>query len=121
MPPLPWIEIELDKLRKLHIGMNELAYLEDEWDYTLDTFGDAKKMTSALILIRVFWVGLRRDDPTLTLDEVGDILDGVSDWKMVAKKLTKALANSFGGAKEDAAPSKKKSAEENPEAPGTGA
>jgi hypothetical protein len=116
MPPLPWIEIELDKLRRLRIGMNELAYLEEEWDYTLDMFGDAKKMTSALILIRVFWVALRREDPTLTIEKVGDILDEVDDWAMVAKKLTAALTNAFGGAKKDKSSSKKEkkgSAEEN--------
>jgi hypothetical protein len=84
-----YIDIELDKPRRLLFDLNAMAAYEKE---TGDNFLDLpKKAVSATLLRVVLWAGLIHEDKALTIDQVGAMLDP-ENMVSVQEKIVKAVS-----------------------------
>jgi|DEB0MinimDraft_10_1074344.scaffolds.fasta_scaffold471304_1 hypothetical protein len=90
----PFVTIELDKVRKLKYGINQLVLLEDLLKVPL-----AKLDMSSLSIANVrdiIFAGLSHEDKNLTQEQVGDLIDEHSSLEKVVEKITEAFEVSFG-------------------------
>lgn len=89
-----YTQIKLDKSRTLRYTVRSLSRLEEEMDKPLVgmNFDEIRIKDITTIL----WAGLLHEDPTITVDEVMDILDN-HEIKLdyVAEKVGKAISDSF--------------------------
>ncbi len=72
---LDYVEMELDKHRKLRLGFKELRDLENRMGGI--AFGDILAKLSSMsfnAILQTLHVGLRGDDPRLTMSKLEDIL-----------------------------------------------
>ncbi len=92
-----YVDIELDKPRKLRYDLNALCELEDRFDKPIMEIlsGIGEKMSIKLVRTLV-WAGLIHEDEELTEKQVGTMVD-MSNIMEVQEKLTEALSTSFSG------------------------
>ena len=64
------VPVKLDRLRHLKFSFNALADLQDA-----DPLIFTKDVGSLPVIRRYLWAGLKHEDPTLTEEKIGDILD----------------------------------------------
>jgi hypothetical protein len=64
------VPVKLDRLRHLKFSFNALADLQDA-----DPLIFTKDVGSLPVIRRYLWAGLKHEDPTLTEEEIGDILE----------------------------------------------
>ncbi|GAA0092896.1 hypothetical protein UT300009_29250 [Paraclostridium bifermentans] len=81
------ILIKLDRERYLKFTLNSVRILEKEYNISLDKIGEDFAMEKIQMLLHV---GLLKDDPELTFEEVGELVD-MSNMKIVVEALTQAL------------------------------
>lgn len=85
---IQYVTIQLDRPRKLRIGMGAMVAYEQEFGEKLADI-DEESVTS---LARLLWVALRKDDPALTLDSMIDIVDeNAPSLEYVSTKLRDAI------------------------------
>mgnify|MGYP005750951813 CR=1 FL=1 len=82
------VEVELDKKRHLRYTMNALAEIEDALGVELSEM-DKVKMNIKNVRI-ILWAGLIHEDPDLTQEEVGDMVD-LANIKEVQEKVSEAF------------------------------
>lgn len=85
-----YVDIQLDKKRKLRYTMNALAEIEDALGVTMGEI-DTVKMTIKNIRV-ILWAGLIHEDPELTVEEVGNMVD-LQNLDEVQEKITEAFSN----------------------------
>lgn len=93
----PYVTIELDKLRTLKYGFNELCKLEDLFGKKITELGNMQWGAKEIRIL--LWIGLMHEDKTLTLEKVGELIDMAGDITKVIEKVAEALQLSFGGQK----------------------
>lgn len=89
---MPAVEIELDKKRQLVFDFNALCKLEETTGKNA-LRGDTWSNLSALDVRALLWGALLRDDPDLTLDQVGQFIDFRN-----LEKITGAIQEAFEAA-----------------------
>ena len=90
-----YVEIELDKPRKLRFTLNALSEIEDKLGVSFTEIGEVLKKPKMKDLLVVLWAGLIHEDEDLTIKEVGNMID-ISDLEMVSEKLGEAFAAATG-------------------------
>jgi len=109
---MPWklsVPLELDKPRTLRLTLGAMKLAEDELKRV---YGVPKLNLLALFqrgevsftdLLVVMWAGLRHEDPSLTLEQAGELLE-LEHIGLVSQKITEAFtaALSNGRASESA-------------------
>jgi len=89
----PFVVIELDKPRKLRYGINQLIMLEEMLNIPIT---ELAKIQPGLKEIRtLLWCGLIWEDPNLTLEKVGELMDE-ADLAEISMKINEAITQSFG-------------------------
>lgn len=81
--------VKLDRDRYLKFNLNSIRILEKEHNIALDKLEEEFSMDSVQ---RILHVGLLKDDPDLTFEEVGELVDMSNIQEVVD-----ALAKSLGG------------------------
>lgn len=85
------VSIKLDKERHLYFNLNSLEIIEDLTGKSLDKIGDEMNMKT---LKAIVFAGLKHEDKSITLEEVGDII-GFED----VRKVSEAIGEAFKGLK----------------------
>jgi uncharacterized protein YkvS len=83
------VKIKLDKERTLRYTLNAIAELEDKLGITIDKLGDLQ--LSAKTVQIILWAGLIHEDETLTIKQVGDMVD-FENLEYVQEKIAEAFA-----------------------------
>ena len=81
------IVLEDGKERFLKYTLNSLRMLEKDYDVKIDQLDKDFSLEKVQALLHV---GLLKDDPEITFEEVGDLVD-MENINMVTRKLTEAL------------------------------
>ncbi|MED4840395.1 hypothetical protein P9695_08755 [Weizmannia sp. CD-2023] len=82
------VEVELDKVRHIRYTMNALAEIEDKLGYGLaDLDGKQLKIKEVRVIL---WAGLIHEDPELTEEQVGDMID-LGNMQYVQGKMSEAF------------------------------
>jgi hypothetical protein len=84
-----FVKMELDKERNLRYTMNALAEIEDILGVPLSEMENVK-MTIKNVRV-ILWAGLIHEDPELTQEEVGNMVD-LGNFKEVQEKVAEAFA-----------------------------
>lgn len=98
--PIPRVRInvELDRPRTLVISLNALCKAEE---VTGESFLAGEPAFSSIRVMRALvWAGLLHEDPTLTLDQVGDLIEEAGTDVILGKIIT-AYSASMPEADED--------------------
>jgi hypothetical protein len=83
------IEVELGgKVRHIRYTMNALAEIEDNLGVPLSEM-ESVKMTIKNVRV-ILWAGLIHEDKTLTIEEVGDMVD-LENMEAVQEKVAEAF------------------------------
>lgn len=90
-----FVEVELDKKRTIRFTMNAMAEIEDKLGVSLEDMGDIKM--SIKNVRTILWAGLIHEDPELTEQEVGDMVD-MNNMEYVQEQVALAFG---GGGKND--------------------
>ena len=94
-----YLEIDLDKSRRLLFDLNAMAAYEKE---TGKNFLDVPKETISATLLRVvLWAGLIHEDKALTINQVGAMIDADNMLDIQKKIAQAASANIPEGSKEE--------------------
>lgn len=80
-------KITLDKERYLRYSLNSMRKLDKEHGLNIDTLADNFDLEKVQVLLHT---GLVSDDPELTFEDVGEIVD-MNNIEYVVEKLTEAL------------------------------
>lgn len=90
----PEVTIELGgKVRKISFTLGALSSIEKELG--VNTLGnDFWKNLSARGIVVMLWAALRKNDPSLNIDDVGDMID-MSDLEPIMEKLKEALSTAM--------------------------
>jgi hypothetical protein len=95
---LPFLMIELDKPRKLRLGMAAMMEFEQLTGIKLASFDGE---LSFEIVGKILWLMLKQDDPVLTLDDVCKLVDEYADDLMsVTEKVGEAIRAAFDTGKQ---------------------
>ena len=100
------ITINLDRPRTIRYGVNALAKIEDLTGKSLAAL-DLKNVRIK-DLLAIIYAGLCHEDSTLTLDQVGDLIDEYTTLPEISEKIGEAMTLAFGKAESN----KAKAAEE---------
>jgi len=98
----PFVIIKLDKPRKLRYTINAMATLEDLTGKPFASFVNGlgnEENFSFKDLRALVWAGLIDEDPSLTPEDVGNLLDKTQDLTEVLMKVGEALQTALGGQK----------------------
>lgn len=87
-----FVEIELDKKRRLKFNMNALTELEDVLGMPITGLSDQK--VGMKELRAMLWAGLLHDDPDLSLREAGDLIE-LENLQEISEKVTEAMTIAF--------------------------
>lgn len=79
--------IKLDRNRYLKFNLNSIRILEKEHNISFDKLEEEFSMESVQ---KILYVGLLKDDPQLTFEEVGELVD-MSNIQEVVDALVKSL------------------------------
>lgn len=88
-----YIHIELDRPRHLRYGINALCQLEK---MTKKTVSDISKNPGIIELRAMLYCGLTWEDKKLILEEVGNMMDEVSDIEYISEKVGEAMELALG-------------------------
>lgn len=92
-----YVDIDLDKPRKLRYDMNALCELEDVFDKPImEVLAEIETGMSIKLVRAVLWAGLIHEDEELTQRQVGTMID-MSNIMEVQEKLTEAISTSMSG------------------------
>lgn len=83
-----YVEIKLDKLRRLRYTMNALAEIENKLGMPVSELDSAKLGVKEVRTI--LWAGLIHEDKDLTEEQVGDMVD-LDNFEEVQKKIAEAF------------------------------
>lgn len=95
------ITIVLDRPRTLRYGMNALAKIEDITGKPIVNL-DLNNVGIKDLLVIVY-AGLYHEDKSLTVEQVGDLIDEYADMNAIAEKIGEAFTLAFGGANKESA------------------
>ena len=101
-----YVEIELDKKRKLRYDFNAMCELEDALGRSLQEMND--KNVRMKDMRAMLWAGLIHEDPDLDIVEAGNLIDEAESLQYVAEKVAEAIELSQGSNKKKTAKTKKK-------------
>lgn len=93
-----YVEVTLDKKRRLKFDLNALSELEDALGKPVTQLNDG---TVGMRELRAMvWAGLLHEDPDLTLRDTGELID-LERIEEITEKVTEALTAAFpqGGGK----------------------
>lgn len=96
--PKPFVTIELDKPRHLRYGFNQLCELEDLLGVPVSKLPEIE--IGFRELRTLLYVGLRGEDPDLTPEVVGSLIDEAQSLDYVFSKVSEALQLAFGSSEE---------------------
>jgi hypothetical protein len=82
------VKLMLDRERTLRFNLNAICTFEE---MTGGSVTDALRNLNMTNLRKLFWVGLLKDDPTLTEEQVGDLIEFADIKTLVRVELAKAL------------------------------
>lgn len=88
-----YVNINLDRPRKLRFDTNALAELEDALGQPVTAFDQGN--VGIKTLRAMIWAGLLHELPDLTVREAGKLMDD-GDLQEISSKLTEALELAFG-------------------------
>ena len=91
----PFVVVNLDKPRKIKYTINALATLEDVLERPVTELGNNVGVKELRALL---WAGLLHEDANLTLEQAGNLMDGI-DIITLAEKIGEALNAALGGQK----------------------
>ena len=97
---LPYVEIELDKPRRLMYDLNAMCAYEEKTGENMLNGLDLKRMNAQQVRV-LLWAGLTHEDTKLTLQDVGKLITGKSILdltKAVLSAWEKALPEPEGSA-----------------------
>lgn len=86
--------IKLDKERTLRYGINALARIEESIGKPI--MGLDLEHLGVKELLAIVHAGLYHEDNSLTVEQVGNLIDDYSDINEIAEKLGEALTAAFG-------------------------
>lgn len=89
----PFVVVELDKPRKLRYGINQLIMLEEMLNIPITEL--ANKQPGLKEIRTLLWCGLIWEDPDLTVEQVGELMDN-ADLVELSAKVNEAIMQSFG-------------------------
>lgn len=101
-----FVKVKLDKLRKLKYGFNAFVEMEEALGKPVTDLG--KDSVSFKDIRVMLWAGLLHDDPDISLEEVGDLVDDADSLSDVAEKITEGIALALGTEEEDTEVKKEK-------------
>lgn len=101
-----YVEIELDKKRKLRYDFNAMCELEDVLGRPLQELSD--KNLRMKDMRAMLWAGLLHQDPDLDILEVGNLIDEAESMQYVAEKVAEAIELSQGTNKKKTVKTKKR-------------
>jgi len=93
----PYVIVELDRPRTLRYGFNELCKLEDVLGRKITELNSVQ--WGAKEIRALLWIGLSREDSSLTPERVGELIDMAGDITKLVEKIAEALQLSLGGQK----------------------
>ncbi len=88
------VTIQLDKPRTLRYGINALVKIEEILGRPIMNL-DLENLGVKELRV-ILYAGLCNDDKSLTIEQVGDLIDEYSDLTTIAEKLGEALSLAFG-------------------------
>ena len=89
----PSVLIELDRPRNIRMDTNALVKIEEILGRPLSTMSE---MTTGIKEMRIMlYAGLLHEDKSLTLDMIGDLMDGKMAY--VSQKIEEAISLAFAG------------------------
>jgi hypothetical protein len=90
--------IELDKPRNLRFGIQDCIDMENMLGLSLGEVVHRLGTVSITVMRGALWAGLKHEEPDLTLQAAGDLLEahleGGGKMSVVSTALSKAIANS---------------------------
>jgi hypothetical protein len=90
--------VKLDKQRNFRFTFNAFCELEDVLDRPLTELQKGFKMKDLRALV---WAGLLHEEPELTIEQAGDLIDEAESIEEVAEAVSKAIEAAMGSKKED--------------------
>lgn len=87
----PSVLIELDRPRNLRLDTNALVKLEEILGRPISALDDNVGMTE---MRAILYAGLIHEDKSLTLETVGDLMDG--KWEYVSQKTEESIRIAMG-------------------------
>lgn len=87
-----YVDIVLDKKRRLKFNMNALTELEDVLGIPIT--GLSSQKVGMKELRAMLWAGLLHEEPELTLREAGDLME-VENLNEISTKITEAMTLAF--------------------------
>jgi len=91
-----FVSIEADKARNLRYTFNSLMILEEHLGKSITEIGENISFKDINCLV---WVGLLHEEPSLTKEQAGDIIDACIEnegLQSLIEKAGKALSATFG-------------------------
>lgn len=83
-------KITLDRERIINFDLNAYCELEDIYENISDAF-EAMEKGSMKAIRALLYAGLKEDDETLTLKEVGRLISSIKDLTSVSEKIMEAF------------------------------
>src|SRR5712691_2556900 len=99
--PRGTVSIELDKLRLIKLSHN--AIIDAEKVLGISLFGSSPLEKGFTAIRAILWAGLRQEDPALTLERTGELLDLITPGE-AANKGIDAITAAFGKAEKEDEP-----------------
>lgn len=87
-----FVDIELDKKRRLKFNMNALSELEDVLGKPVTQLSD--QSIGMKELRALLWAGLLHEDPELTLHMAGELVE-MENIQVISEKITEAMMLAF--------------------------
>jgi hypothetical protein len=95
--------VKLDKQRKLRFTFNAFCELEEVMDRPLTELQNGFKMKDLRALL---WAGLLHEEPEMTIEQAGDLIDEAESIEVVAEAVSKAIEAAMGAKKQEEEPGK---------------
>ncbi len=90
------VKLEADKARNIKFNYNALIKLEEDFGIDINKMDKEMKLSDVRKLL---YCGLLHEDESLTLEQVGDIIDEIMDkhgMEYVGAKIAEAFQKAFG-------------------------
>jgi hypothetical protein len=90
------VQIDADKVRNLKFNYNALIMLEEDFNLDITKLGTQFKLSDFRTIL---YCGFKHEDPDLTLEQVGDIIDIILEkhgMEYLAQKIGEAFEKAFG-------------------------
>ena len=95
--PKPFVRVKLDKERNIRFTIKALMELEEHYSKPYHQFDPANWGLNDIVYL--LWLGLKHEDPGLTLDDVVRLVDEVESLDYVFEKVAEAYGAAFVGKK----------------------